>query len=85
MPIFKVETPERYSPEDANHLSEELARLRAKRIGDAAPELGSRVMSASTIGERVVRASTELPGVGMEQSITVPERTVDNFWLHKPA
>jgi hypothetical protein len=85
MPIMKVERPERHSLEDGNRLSEELAKLRAKRVGDAAVQLGSQALTASIQGETVTREGSIMYALGEESPTVVPERTVDNFWLHKPA
>lgn len=85
MPIMRMETPENYSPEDAKHLPQELQRLQEMRIADAAAALGPQAIVASMEGETKVREFGIYPAIGEEGQVVVTERTVDNFWLHKPA
>lgn len=84
MPIMRAERPERYSPKDASHLPNELARLREKRVGAAAIDLSPQVITASMQGETVLGGFV-MHVLGEEEPVIVRERTVDNFWLHKPA
>ena len=83
MPIMSIENPRGFIGEpDMSYLARQ---LREARIRDGAELLGSQALTASMHGKTVVRKEFEMHALGKEEPVVVPRRTVDNFWLHKPA
>lgn len=85
MTFTGIETRDGMDQAGPNRTAHEAARLREDLRSEAAVAIGPQALTASMRGETVARKGFVMQALGEETPTVVPERTIDNFWLHKPA
>jgi hypothetical protein len=85
MPSMGIERRNGTDQTGPDHRADEVARSREGLVGETAAAIGPQALTASMRGKTVVRKEFIMHALGDEAPTVVPERTIDNFWRHKPA